>query len=77
MAVLHYPSLYWLFLKNRLKILMEYRMNFLIGATSTIMIDVYKRQSSICARSRIAPRLVSSAMSLIWAMSLILSLIHI
>ena len=51
MAVLHYPSLYWLFLKNRLKILMEYRMNFLIGATSTIMmpvsythLDVYKRQ---------------------------------
>jgi ABC-type uncharacterized transport system permease subunit len=33
MALLHYPSLYWLFLKNRLKILMEYRMNFLIGAT--------------------------------------------
>ena len=39
MAVLHYPSLYWLFLKNRLKILMEYRMNFLIGATSTIMMQ--------------------------------------
>jgi len=39
MALWHYPSLYWLFLKNRLKILMEYRMNFLIGATSTIMIQ--------------------------------------
>jgi ABC-2 type transport system permease protein len=39
MALLHYPSLYWLFLKNRLKILMEYRMNFLIGATSTIMMQ--------------------------------------
>jgi len=39
MALLHYPSLYWLFLKNRIKILMEYRMNFLIGATSTIMIQ--------------------------------------
>ncbi len=39
MARLHYPSLYWLFLKNRVKILMEYRMNFLIGATSTIMMQ--------------------------------------
>lgn len=39
MALWHYPGLYWLFLKNRLKILMEYRMNFLIGATSTIMIQ--------------------------------------
>ena len=39
MALLNYPSLYWLFLKNRIKILMEYRMNFLIGATSTIMIQ--------------------------------------
>ena len=39
MALLHYPSLYWLFLKNRIKILMEYRMNFLIGATSTIMMQ--------------------------------------
>jgi len=39
MALLNYPSLYWLFLKNRIKILMEYRMNFLIGATSTIMMQ--------------------------------------
>lgn len=39
MVLLNYPSLYWLFLKNRLKILMEYRMNFLIGATSTIMMQ--------------------------------------
>jgi ABC-2 type transport system permease protein len=39
LALLHYPSLYWLFLKNRLKILMEYRANFLIGATSTIMMQ--------------------------------------
>ena len=39
MTLLHYPSLYWLFLKNRIKILMEYRMNFLIGATSTIMMQ--------------------------------------
>lgn len=31
-----YSSLYWLFLKNRVKILMEYRVNFLIGATSTV-----------------------------------------
>ena len=29
----------WGFLKNRVKILMEYRMNFLIGATSTIMMQ--------------------------------------
>ncbi len=39
MALLNYPSLYWLFLKNRLKILMEYRTNFLIGATSTIVMQ--------------------------------------
>jgi ABC-2 type transport system permease protein len=39
MTLLHYPSLYWLFLKNRIKILMEYRMNFLIGATSTIIMQ--------------------------------------
>ena len=39
MALLNYPSLYWLFLKNRLKILMEYRANFLIGATSTIVMQ--------------------------------------
>lgn len=35
----HYAGLYWLFLKNRLKILMEYRVNFLIGATSTIFVQ--------------------------------------
>ena len=35
----HYGSLYWLFLKNRVKILMEYRVNFLIGATSTIVMQ--------------------------------------
>lgn len=34
-----YTSLYWLFLRNRLKILMEYRVNFLIGATSTIFVQ--------------------------------------
>ena len=35
----NYFSLYWLFLKNRLKILMEYRVNFLIGAASTIFVQ--------------------------------------
>ncbi len=35
----HYLSLYWLFFKNRIKILMEYRVNFLIGATSTIFLQ--------------------------------------
>ncbi|MBX3086424.1 MAG: ABC-2 family transporter protein [Anaerolineae bacterium] len=34
--VVRYLELYWLFLKQRLKILMEYRASFLIGATSTI-----------------------------------------
>ncbi len=34
-----YLSLYWLFLKQRLKILLEYRVNFLIGATSTIVMQ--------------------------------------
>lgn len=35
----HYTSLYWLFLKNRFKILMEYRANFLIGASSTVFVQ--------------------------------------
>ena len=31
--VMRYGRLYWLFLLQRLKILMEYRVNFLIGAS--------------------------------------------
>jgi ABC-2 type transport system permease protein len=38
-ALPHYASLYWLFFKNRIKILMEYRVNFLIGAVSTIVMQ--------------------------------------
>jgi ABC-2 type transport system permease protein len=34
-----YSELYWLFLKNRFKILLEYRANFLIGAASTVMMQ--------------------------------------
>ncbi|MBP6015932.1 MAG: ABC-2 family transporter protein [Candidatus Promineofilum sp.] len=34
-----YTSLYWLFFKNRIKILMEYRVNFIIGAISTIFVQ--------------------------------------
>ncbi len=34
-----YAELYWLFLINRFKILMEYRVNFLIGASSTIFLQ--------------------------------------
>jgi ABC-2 type transport system permease protein len=34
-----YAELYWLFLIQRFKILMEYRMNFLIGASSTIFVQ--------------------------------------
>ncbi len=34
-----YLSLYGLFLRQRLKILLEYRVNFLIGATSTIFMQ--------------------------------------
>jgi len=34
-----YAELYWLFLINRLKILMEYRVNFIIGASSTIFLQ--------------------------------------
>lgn len=34
--VTRYGRLYWLFLLQRLKILMEYRANFLIGASSTV-----------------------------------------
>lgn len=34
--MVRYLRLYWLFLKQRLKILMEYRVNFIIGASSTV-----------------------------------------
>jgi ABC-2 type transport system permease protein len=34
-----YAGLYWQFLINRLKILMEYRLNFFIGASSTIFLQ--------------------------------------
>src|SRR5512137_550654 len=34
-----YLSLYWLFLTQRLKMLMEYRANFIIGASSTIFLQ--------------------------------------
>lgn len=34
-----YLRLYWLFLIQRLKILMEYRANFLIGASSTVFLQ--------------------------------------
>jgi ABC-2 type transport system permease protein len=34
-----YLDLYWLFLKQRFKILLEYRVNFLIGASSTIFMQ--------------------------------------
>lgn len=35
-----YLSLYWLFLLQRFKILMEYRVNFVIGASSTIILQI-------------------------------------
>jgi ABC-2 type transport system permease protein len=34
-----YVGLYWLFLLNRFKILMEYRANFFIGASSTVFVQ--------------------------------------
>lgn len=37
--MLRYLRLYWSFLTNRLKILMEYRVNFLIGASSTLVLE--------------------------------------
>jgi ABC-2 type transport system permease protein len=36
---LRYPRLYYYFLLQRFKILMEYRVNFLIGASSTIFVQ--------------------------------------
>ncbi|HEX2864535.1 MAG TPA: ABC-2 family transporter protein [Deinococcales bacterium] len=36
LTVRRYPSLYWYFLLQRFKILMEYRANFFIGAASTV-----------------------------------------
>mgnify|MGYP003620511936 CR=1 FL=1 len=38
-ALPHYTALYWLFFKYRIKLLMEYRVNFLIGAVSTIIMQ--------------------------------------
>jgi len=38
--MVRYLNLYWYFLIQRLKILMEYRVNFLIGASSTIFLQV-------------------------------------
>ncbi len=38
-TVRRYTSLYWFFLLQRFKILMEYRMNFFIGAVSTILVQ--------------------------------------
>jgi ABC-2 type transport system permease protein len=38
--MLRYANLYGLFLVQRLKILMEYRVNFLIGASSTIILQM-------------------------------------
>jgi ABC-2 type transport system permease protein len=35
-----YLGLYWLFLLQRFKILMEYRVNFLIGAASTVFLQI-------------------------------------
>lgn len=37
--MLYYPGLYWEFLRQRFKILLEYRVNFLIGSTSTIFMQ--------------------------------------
>ena len=34
-----YLELYWYFLIQRFKILMEYRLNFFIGATSTAFLQ--------------------------------------
>ena len=39
MGLGRYPRLYLLFLAQRLKILMEYRMNFVIGASSTVLVQ--------------------------------------
>ncbi len=38
-SLLRYAALYWLFFKNRIKILLEYRVNFLIGAVSTVIMQ--------------------------------------
>jgi ABC-2 type transport system permease protein len=37
--VVRYPVLYWHFLLQRFKILMEYRANFIIGASSTVFLQ--------------------------------------
>jgi ABC-2 type transport system permease protein len=38
-SMTRYLSLYWLFLTQRIKALMEYRANFIIGASSTIFLQ--------------------------------------
>ncbi len=37
--MMRYISLYWLFLTQRFKVLMEYRANFIIGAASTVFLQ--------------------------------------
>lgn len=37
--LIRYAGLYWLFLLQRFKVLMEYRVNFIIGASSTVFIQ--------------------------------------
>lgn len=38
-SIRRYSALYWLFLKQRFKVLIEYRMNFFIGASSTAVMQ--------------------------------------
>ena len=38
--MVRYASLYWHFLLQRFKILMEYRANFVLGASSTLVLQV-------------------------------------
>ncbi|NJL92699.1 MAG: ABC transporter permease [Anaerolineae bacterium] len=39
MGIVRYSRLYWVFLIQRLKLLMEYRANFFIGAASTVAVQ--------------------------------------
>ena len=58
-----YFSLYWLFLTQRLKILMEYRANFIIGALSTIALqaELASQRQAIPTRVQASDRGVMTA----------------
>lgn len=63
--MIRYLVLYWTFFKQRIKVLMEYRVNFLIGASSTLFVQAASILS-IWVVMRQVPTLNGWAMAEIW-----------